>query len=305
MLFLFNLFNHNKQGQRSLEDVIGIIGKQLRDLGHEAVWQYTNHEFLMSGSGYNVIVEGFTDAVVEVVARAHSQGARFICIATEEPTEKGFNHGTSPEMVARQEAFHKAAPYLDAIWHLVPGDHVNSFFSQFAPTAYVELGFAKSLVRPQFIREPKFDFGFYGSASKRRMTILKRLAKMTNKHNAIRVVADFATQDERDKAMQDAKVILQIRKFDEMGLVSSSRCCTALCLGRPVIAEPHLLSHPWDTVVKFAKSLDEFYTMALMARPLWRGMYNDQMTKFMEKLSPINCLGEALTTIDPQRQKAA
>ena len=37
--FLFNLMNHNKVGQRSLEDVIGIIGHMLRALGHEANWR--------------------------------------------------------------------------------------------------------------------------------------------------------------------------------------------------------------------------------------------------------------------------
>lgn len=305
MRFLFNLFNHSSQGQRSLEDVIGIIGRQLRELGHEAVWQEANDQFLLAGSGYNVMVEGFTDGVVDVVANAHGQGARFICVATEEPTEKGFNHGLQREMVQRQEAFHKAAPFLDAIWHLVPGEHVNSWYSQFAPTAYVELGYAKSLVRPQRVREPRYDFGFYGSMSHRRMAILKRLAKMTNKHNAVRIVGDFATQAERDLAMQDAKVILQIRKFDEMGLVSSSRCCTALCLGRPVVAEPHLLSKPWDEVVKFSKTLDEFYTLALMSRPLWQGMFLGQMEKFQAKLSPIQCLGDALATIDPSRRRAA
>ncbi|MEK7749585.1 MAG: hypothetical protein AAB277_01250, partial [Planctomycetota bacterium] len=82
-------------------------------------------------------------------------------------------------------------------------------------------------------------FGFFGSLSRRRLKILKTLARYIGSEKAIRVVSDFPTQDERDAAMRSARVILQIRKYDEMGLVSSSRCNTALCNGRPVIAEPH------------------------------------------------------------------
>lgn len=281
-----------------------IMVHQMRALGHDAKWAKNNAQICGAGNGYNIIVEGFTKSVVDIVAEMHRQGARFICLATEEPTERGFNHGTQPEMVKRQEVFPEAAKFFDGILHLVPGEHVTRWYSQFAPAAYADLGYAPSLIRygTQF---PEYDFGFYGSATPRRMSILKRLAKMVRKPKAVRLCADFKTQDERDVEMRKAKVIVQIRKFEAMGLVSSSRCNTAICLGRPVVAEPHDLCKPWDEVVTFTKSLDAFYSAALMARATWQGMHAAQLAKFKEKMSPQRCIGDALEAIGIPSPRAA
>jgi hypothetical protein len=99
MRFLFNLMNHGKLGQRSLEDVIGIIGHQLRALGHEAVWRESNDGWLPAGAGYNVLVEGTTDEFVEIVAQGYAQGSRYLLVATEEPTPRTWTAScrSSPE----------------------------------------------------------------------------------------------------------------------------------------------------------------------------------------------------------------
>lgn len=309
MNFLFNMLNHNESGQRSLEDVIGIFGHQLRALGHEAIWEKSNDKFLHASRGINVIVEGFTAPTIRVFSEAHAAGARFVILATEEPSDRGFNQGTQDEMIERQRVFPLAAQFAEAILHLVPGEHVTRWYSQFAPTAQIELGYAPTIVRPADPQyDPPFDFGFYGSLTKRRLKILKKLADLCNKKNAIRVVGDFQEQRDRDKIMREAKIVLQIRKFEEMGLVSSSRCNTALCLGRPVVAEPHLLSRPWDEVVTFAQNERSFYDVALMMRAGWRGAHERQFNRFRDKFSPEFCVGRALDKIgilDPDRMRAA
>lgn len=299
MQFLFTLCNHNDAGQRSLEDVIGIFGHQLRALGHEAVWVPTQRDkFLTREAGINVVVEGFTDWSVSWMSEAAGRGARFVILATEEPTDQGFNHGQSPEMIQRQKKFPEAARHAEAILHLVPGERVNAWYSQFAPSAYVELGYAPSLVRSPDGKEPEYDYGFFGSLSRRRLKILRRLARTVPGHQkAVRIEATFPTQAERDRVMRQAKVIVQIRKDDRMGLVSSSRCNTALHLGRPVVAEPHDLSRPWDEVIKFSPSLDAFYNDCLMARSAWRGVHAAQMAKFREKMSPEICVGRPLRQV--------
>lgn len=297
MQWLVNMCNHSKLGQRSLEDVVGIFGQQLRALGHKIVWDERNNQFLHRSAGINLIVEGFNDEVVKVVADHYAAGARFICLATEEPTDKGFNHGTAREMRERQATFPKMAPYLDGILHLVPGQHVTDWYSQFAPTAYVELGYAPSLVRQQVVYEPEFDFCFFGTLSQRRLRILKKLARRIGTDKAVRVVHNFPSQTDRDKIAQNAKVIVQLRKIDQMGLVSSSRCNTALCNGRPVVAEPHDLSKPWDEIVKFAPSEESFYDFAVGIRAAWRGVHAWQFDKFKTKLTPEYCVGRALREI--------
>lgn len=305
MEFLFSLWNHSPIGKRSLEDIIGIIGHQLIALGHKAMWDIDDNKFIPRERGYNLIVEGFTPWTIQHMSEAHQMGARFVIIATEEPTEKGFNHGTQVEMIHRQGTFPEAAKFADGILHLVPGDHVTKWFSQFAPTAYTELGYAPSLFR-KTAEQPTYDFGFYGSLSKRRLAILKKLARRMGTEKAVRIVADFTTQAERDAAMRKARVIVQLRKFDQMGLVSSSRCNTALCLGRPVIAEPHELSKPWDEIVRFSSTLEGFFDMAIMLRATWEGAWESQFARFKEKLSPEACLGQAFEKIGiPLRKMAA
>lgn len=305
MQFVFNMMNHNQMGQRSLEDVIGIFGHQLRALGHTAVWVEANDKWVGGDSGVNVIVEGFTPAVIDVIAQGRAQGARFLCLATEEPTPKGFNHGRDPEMVRRQQMFPEAMKHFDGILHLVPGEATTAWYSQFAPTAYVELGYARSLMRSGNRVEPEYDFGFFGSLSNRRMKILKHLAKRIGTLKAVKIVGDFASQDERDRQMLRARVIVQIRKHEEMGLVSSSRCNTALSIGRPVVAEPHALSKPWDEIVRFSKTLESFYDTAILVRSTWRGVHAQQLEAFKRKLPPEVCVGEPLRRIGVLGERAA
>lgn len=299
--FLFNLFNHNTMGQRSLEDPMGIIGHQLLALGHKVDWEPKNDRFLLQDSGINLIVEGFTPDSAEVIRRAHEQHARFVIIATEEPTPTGFNHGRDREMAKRQVDFPKAAIHADGILYLVPGDYVHQWYNQWAPSAYLELGYAPTLVRPNDYVEPQYDFGFFGSLSRRRLRILKRLAKYMQTEKAIRVEATFPDQVTRDRIMREARVILQIRKHEEMGLISSTRCNTALCLGRPVVAEPHSGDSPWKKIVTFSSDLDTdlnaFMAQAVLTRAAWKGVHASQFNKFKNTLTPQFCIGRALEEI--------
>lgn len=295
----YNLFNHSKLGQASLHDPIGILGHQLRALGHEVSWDQKNQQIIRKEQGYNIVVEGFTPGEfgsIVHIERLYKEGARFICLATEEPSDKGFNQGTQKEMVLRQEYFCEAAKYFDGIIHLVPGQHVTDWYGQFCPAAYAELGYAPTLVRPYSSADdnPPWDFGFFGSLSKRRLKILKTLSRRIGTQCAVRVVANFPSQDERDRIIRSSKVVTQVRKFEAMGLVSSSRINTALCCGRPVIAEPHLLSKPWDEIVKFSETLDQFYNDAIGVRIAWRGVHEAQFCKFKELLTPWKCIGEPL-----------
>lgn len=294
--FLFWTANHNKEGQASLRDVVDIISHQMRALGHAAGWLEENNKLLPRSEGYNVVVEGFTPVVIGTMAEYHAKGARFLILATEEPSDKGFNQGTQAEMVYRQDMFPHAAKFADGILHLVPGDHVNKWYGQFAPSAYAELGYAGTLLRDATNIVPTYDFGFFGSLTNRRKRLLKRLSTR-NGGKPVKVVGNFPDQDVRDQKMREVKVILQVRKFDAMGLVSSSRCNTALCIGRPVVAEPHLLSDPWDKVVKFSKSDEEFFDAALFVKAMWRSTWANQVLRFKQLLTPQRCIGEPLRKI--------
>ena len=174
--------------------------------------------------------------------------------------------------------------FFEGILHLVPGDSSDEVVLAVRAGG---LRRTSDMLRRLSARstgiEPEYDFGFFGSLSKRRLQILKRLAKRIGTDKAVKIVGDFATQDDRDRQMRRARVIVQIRKHEEMGLVSSSRCNTALSIGRPVVAEPHALSKPWDQIVKFSDTLDSFYDTAILVRSMWRPVHAQQLEALKTK----------------------
>lgn len=312
MDFHFNLFNHGDLGKASLHDPMNMIAEQLRALGHGAGW---NDAGFSTRRWTNVLFEGFapasheTDEIYARVAagaapeeiaprvpamvqmrRARDAGARFVIIATEEPTPEGFNHGLDPAMAFRQFIFGEAAKLADAVWCLVPG--TESWYGQFGPpAAYLDLGWSPGMMRPG-ASQPTVEYGFFGSETKRRKAILRRLSQAA-KVNILQV-RNFPSTELRDRAMTSVKVVLQIRAHERMGLISSSRCCTSLFLGRPVLAEPHELAGPWADIVRLTPSLAAFNLAVRTAHKHWRDMYVEQLARFRETLSPERCVGRVL-----------
>lgn len=297
MIFRFLTFNHCDQGKCILEDMTRIIGHQMMALGHAVGW--TNTENFIDRNGYNVVIESFADNpdTIAKIAEAHARGCRFIYIATEEPTPNGFNHGLEPAMLERQNAFPRAAKFADGILHLIPGEHVTAWYSQFAPSAYAELGYAPTLVEDDGAVEPAHDFGFYGKMTWRREQMLARLEHLSGTQ-VLKITSLAVPRQERNAMMRRARVILQIRANEEWGMVSSTRCNTAIGFGRPIVAEPHPFCKPWDQIIEFSSSLELFYADALVAaRGDWRALHRKQLAKLKETLTPEVCIGRPLREI--------
>lgn len=299
MLFHYNTWNHCRQGQIIVEDITKIMGYQMIALGHAVKW--SNDNFTTGAGARNVVLESFADDPKTLLAmiEAHARGARFLIVATEEPTETGFNHGLEPAMIDRQNSFPAAAALCEGILHLVPGDHVTRWYSQFGkPAAYAELGYAPSLNPSTASKDdhPTNDFGFYGKMTWRRDQMLGRLERITGS-KAVVIESLDVPRATRDAFMRHAKVILQIRANEEWGMVSSTRCATALSMGRPVVAEPHPYCKPWDKVVHFSETVEAFYDDAIAATKVWRPLHDEQMQRFRDTLTPEVCIGEPLRQI--------
>ena len=290
MHFLINAANHNKLGQLSLQDVFSLIGRQLEALGHTVQW--CNDGLYTGASTCNILLEGFAAPHIDSMRQCHEAGGKIIIIATEEPTPEGFNHGILPDMIRRQRVFPDAAQYADAIWYLVPG--CQEWYGQFGtPAAHLDLGYSPGMVRRVGV-QVDHDFGFFGSITPRREQILMRVAasRIDGRRAKVRWV-QFASCAERDAEISRCRVVLQLRAHEAMGLLSNSRCCTALHLGCPVIAEPHANPGAWPSIIEFA-STDLLVHRAIKMRKSWREVHAAQLARFQHLLSPERCVGRAL-----------
>jgi hypothetical protein len=293
MNFHFNTFNHCEDGRRCIEDLTRILSSQLRELGHQTSESSQYEDISDENSDtLNVLYESFADPfTLEMIRSAFFLGSRFIYIATEEPTPSGtFNGRLDNAMDARQAIFPDAARYAETIWHLAPGSHITNWYGKFAPAAYVELGFAQELL---FVGEdypvPEFDYGFYGQLTPRRQSIINKIGGTWYILPFIKLSAA-----ERDTEMRRCCVIPQIRAHDSQGIISSSRCATALHMGRPVVAEPHVHSGEWKEVIDFSDSVESFYNDVRKVKDDWQDHYCAQLDRFRKRFSPDFCLGAAL-----------
>ena len=137
--FRWSTFNHCPQGKIIVEDITVTMGSQIAALGHKVTWT-EEADFIPREQGWNVVLECFADdativavPIVETLAKAHAAGCRFLCVATEEPGEVGFNSALDPGMILRQNAFPAAARYLDGILRSGAGRQRHPMVLQLRP----------------------------------------------------------------------------------------------------------------------------------------------------------------------------
>lgn len=319
--FRFIRFQHSGAGRGSLDDLIALISGQLMALGHaceaddtivvddpDAPEKALNY-FLLDPGTVNIVIEAFhNQAALEVLATVQALGGVIVAIATEQPTPDAgaFNHGFTPQARARYLAFPHAAPFLHAIWHLVPSAVTAGWYGGFGrPASYLNLGHAPGLAEFMAAASGEggapaaklYDYGFFGSQTPRRVDMLADLLAAAPGTTA-RVIgvsdAGVAPWEVRNQAMRECRVGLQLRAYDEAELVSSARCAMFLHLGLPVIGDRHRLAEPWGRIVDLADDDAGFVAMANAARDRAAEIHARQWAAFTALLTPQACVGAAI-----------
>ena len=285
-----------------MQDILSNIARQLEALGHECYW--ADEGFAGGDDTYVLLTEGFFGNHLEVMRDACARGIKFIILATEAPGQTGFNAGLTDELIARQRTFPQAASYAHAIWCTIK-DSVP-WYSRFGrPAAHLELGYAPASVRhPENPAGLDHDYGFFGSMTPRRYKMLHQFARSkVDGHRARVRYTSFETVHNRDAQMVRCRVILQIRPHEKMAMLSSSRCATALHIGRPVIAEHHVEVGAWKDIIEFAHP-DVFTIKAAKMHARWEAAHAEQFERFRALLPPEKCVGETIRlTLSLSREK--
>lgn len=304
MIFNFNTWNHCREGRITTEDITSNLGHQLIALGHEARWMIGPRDFIPASAGYNVVLESFADNPNTVVdmARAHMEGCRFLIVATEEPTPDGFNSGLEPAMIDRQNAFPDAAEMAEGILYLIPGEGIGKWYGQYGKAAYCELGYAPGSAGSYTDMDPSIPqgIGFYGKMTWRREHMLSELESRLGRPTLLISSLDVPRPD-RDAMMRHARLIVQMRANEEWGMISSTRCTSALHLGRPVVAEPHPIDGVWREIVHISPTVEQFYddVVRLAQDPeAWQHIHAAQLDALRDELPPEHCIGAALRELE-------
>lgn len=288
MHFRFFLGNHNEIGRRSLEDVIHALGAQILDLGHTA----DRSDKSVRIDAINIISEGFTELETQQFLSHKRQGLRFILLMPESLLNNSLNDFQTPVYQERYRQFMKVAPEADAIWCLVPGTAAK--LRDLNPNAVdVELGYSPRR-RRELTKEPNYDFGFFGA-----LTAFRRetLDEFRRRGHSLLVSRKLAPPDERDRDVANCRVILHIRASGTWKIISSSRCSTALHVGRPVVSQPVASRSIWKRIIRFSGSHDSFFDEAARVAHQWELHWQRQFAAFQRLLPAERCIGPAVSAL--------
>jgi hypothetical protein len=175
MNFHFCDFNHDDAGRATLNDMFCWFEAGLLELGHSVTRGQVVEKYSL-----NVLWEHFP---------RHPWLGRFLrknnisygIVATEIPTRTGtFNGRRDGEWLLRYKSFADVAKSAKFIWSMTKES--VAFYSKYATTCYIELGYSSRLLpsRWEICNSPDFDFSFYGLRNAHRVSLFERLEKRFN-----------------------------------------------------------------------------------------------------------------------------
>jgi hypothetical protein len=233
MHFHFHLANHYFSGLYMVEDAVTPVVAALRAQGHRVTLGFLPD--LPSWPSVIIMLEFFhKDQDVEAFLQWGRDPANRKClglICTEDINDRLVME--RPEHPDRRRNLLRILPHCDFVWPIVPSN-----YEAFVPAerlAFLEFGYVEALRRDGLpAAERDLDVLLYGSMNERRRRVLDQLAKRGLKVAATRgLLPDYM----RDSLIGRAKVVLDLRRGDQVTFTSPTRICTAVQMGATLVAE--------------------------------------------------------------------
>lgn len=231
--FHFQLANHYFGGLYLIEDIVAPVVWGLRSRGHRVTMGFLPD--LPLRPSVVVLLEFFNkDDIVDSFLQWRSDQADQKCIGlicTEDIHDKLVME--KPEHPGRQRNLLRVLPQCDFVWPIVPSE-----YDRYVPAerlAFLDFGYVEALRRDGLpARDRDIDVLLYGSMNERRRRVLDELTARGLKVAATRgLLPDYM----RDDLIGRAKVVLDLRRSDDVKFTSPTRICTALQMGATLVSE--------------------------------------------------------------------
>jgi len=293
MHFHFQLANHYFGGLYLIEDIVTPVVWGLRARGHRVTMGFLPD--LPAWPSVAVLLEFFNkDDIVDGFLQWKSEPGERKCvglICTEDIQDKLVME--KPEHPGRRRNLLRILPHCDFVWPIVPSDYAAHVPPE--RLAFLDFGYVHALRRDGLpAGERDIDVLLYGSVNERRSRVLEGLRKKGLKVAATRgLLPDYM----RDNLIGRAKVVLDVRRADDVKYTSPSRICTALQMGATLVSERFDTSrlgslYRYTEACAFEEIVERCWALAQAPDCLERGLAARE--RFRQDTSMADNLGRAM-----------
>lgn len=232
MHFHFQLANHYPFGLHRLDDILHPILMGLRAAGHRVTSGVLPD--LPDWPSITMLIEFFDrpGAAEEVIAWKTSGPRKCLgLLCTEDLADDLVMRDA--RYPRRRDSLLRLLPQCDFVWELVPGSYAAQVPDE--RLAFVEYGYVESLRRDGLpMAERDIDVLFYATVNERR----RRLADaLTARGFSVQATRGQLPDYIRRNLMARSRLVLDVRRGEEVRYTSPSRICAALQMGLTVVSE--------------------------------------------------------------------
>jgi hypothetical protein len=233
MHFHLQLANHYFAGLYRIDDIVSPLVWGLRALGHRVTSGILPD--LPSWPSAVILLEYFDrdGAIEEILNWKLGAGARKCLglVCTEDLTDALVME--DPRFPRRRDNLLRLLPHCDFVWTIIPGGYEAYVASE--RLAFIDYGYVEALRRdgwPAAARD--IDVLFYATINDRRRRLYEALEKQGLRVAATRgYLPDYV----RYNLMSRSRIVLDVRRSDDVRFTSPSRIAAALQVGSTVVSE--------------------------------------------------------------------